>query len=95
MIFHAIWDIFVRIPGHFCENIPKGIILDFIYLAQDILNLGVFLLVAILICLKYKPTSQKLFLYEKGAKHPSPSRAIALAHRCLSSVTLAMYEKVR
>lgn len=58
MIFHAIWDIFVRIPGHFCENIQKGIILDFIYLAQDILNLGVFLLVAILICLKYKPTSK-------------------------------------
>ena len=40
------------------ENIQKGIILDFIYLAQDILNLGVFLLVAILICLKYKPTSK-------------------------------------
>ena len=58
MIFHTIWDIFVRIPGHFCENIPKRIILDFIYLAQDILNLGVFLLVAILICLKYKPTSK-------------------------------------
>lgn len=70
MIFHAIWDIFVRIPGHFCENIPKGIILDFIYLAQDILNLGVFLLVAILICLKYKPTSQKLFLYEKRCEAP-------------------------
>ena len=70
MIFHAIWDIFVRIPGHFCENIQKGIILDFIYLAQDILNLGVFLLVAILICLKYKPTSKKLFLYEKRCEAP-------------------------
>lgn len=58
MIFHAIWDIFVRIPGNFCENIQEGIILDFIYLAQDIINLGVFPLVAILICLKYKPMSK-------------------------------------
>ncbi len=54
MAFHAIWDIVIRIPGHFCENIQEGIILDFIYLAQDILELGVFPLVAILICLKHK-----------------------------------------
>ena len=58
MIFHAIWDIFVRIPGNFCENIQKGIILYFIYSAQDIINLGVFPLVTILICLKYKPMSK-------------------------------------
>ena len=58
MMFHAIWDIFVRIPGNFCENIQEGIILDFIYLAQDIINLGVFPFVAILICLKYKPLSK-------------------------------------
>ena len=53
MVFHAIWDIIIRIPGHFYENIQEGI-LDFIYLAQDILELGVFPLVAVLICLKYK-----------------------------------------
>ena len=58
MIFHTIWDILVRIPGNFCENIQEGIILDFIYSTQDILNLGVFPLVAILICLKYKPMSK-------------------------------------
>jgi hypothetical protein len=57
-MFHAIWDIFVRIPGNFCENIQEGIILDFIYLAQNIINLGVFPFVAILICLKYKPLSK-------------------------------------
>lgn len=58
MMFHAIWNIFVRIPGNFCENIQEGIILDFIYSAQDIINLGVFPFVAILICLKYKPMSK-------------------------------------
>ncbi len=58
MIFHAIWDIFVRIPSYFCDNIQEGIILNFIYLAQDVLNLGLFPLVAILICLKYKPMTK-------------------------------------
>lgn len=58
MLFHAIWDILIRIPNYFCENIHEGIILDFIYVAQDILELGVFPLVAILICLKYKPMTK-------------------------------------
>lgn len=55
MVLHATWDILIRIPSYFCESIHEGILLDFIYVAQDILELGVFPIVAIFICLKYKP----------------------------------------
>ncbi len=58
MILHAVWDIFIRIPGHFCENINEGNILNFIYITQDVIELGMFPLVALLICIKYKPTSK-------------------------------------
>ena len=54
MGLHAVWDIFIRIPGHFCENINEGAVSAFINVAQDILELGVFLVVAVLVCIKYK-----------------------------------------
>lgn len=60
MVLHGVWDIFIRIPENFCENISKGFILDFIYTAQDILELGVFPIVAILICVKYKPMPKNI-----------------------------------
>ncbi len=54
MGLHAVWDIFIRIPGHFCENINEGAVSAFINVAQDILELGVFPVVAVLVCIKYK-----------------------------------------
>lgn len=60
MVLHAVWDIVIRIPGHFCEGqFQEGSVLTFIYVSQDILLLGVFPIVAIIICIlkgkNYKP----------------------------------------
>lgn len=55
MIIHAVWDIVVRIPNNFCENISEGAILNFIYIAQDVLELGIFPITAVIICILYKP----------------------------------------
>lgn len=52
MTLHAVCDIVIRIRGNFCENIQYGMLTDVIYVAQDILELGVFPVVAILICVK-------------------------------------------
>lgn len=54
MVLHAVWDIVVRIPGNFCEGIREGAISNFIYISQNILELGVFPIVAIIICILYK-----------------------------------------
>ena len=54
MVLHAVWDIVIRIPRNFCEDISEGAVLDFIYISQDVLELGVFLIVAIIICILYK-----------------------------------------
>lgn len=54
MVLHAVWDIVVKIPGNFCENVKNGWVLTFINISQDIIELGVFPLIAILICIKYK-----------------------------------------
>lgn len=54
MVIHAVWDIVVRIPRTFCENINEGAVLNFIYIAQDVLELGIFPITAILICILYK-----------------------------------------
>lgn len=40
MIFHAIWDIFVRIPGHFCENIQKRNYIRFYLFSTGYFELG-------------------------------------------------------
>ena len=54
MVLHAVWDIVIRIPGNFCENVKDEWVLTFINYSQDIIELGVFPLVATLICIKYK-----------------------------------------
>lgn len=58
MVFHAVWDIFVRIPNYFCVNIQEGALLDFIYIAQDVLELGIFPIIAVIICVRYKPKNE-------------------------------------
>lgn len=60
MVFHAVWDVFVRIPNYFCVNIQEGALLDFIYIAQDVLEFGGFIIVAIIICIRYKPKNEDL-----------------------------------
>lgn len=55
MVLHAVWDIVIRVPGSFCEGISEGAVLNFIYISQDVLELGVFPIVAIIICILYKP----------------------------------------
>ena len=57
MLLHALWDIVIRIPRNFCEDISEGAVLDFIYISQDVLELGVFPIVAIIICILYKNRS--------------------------------------
>lgn len=57
MFLHAVWDIVIRIPRNFYEDISEGLVLDFIYISQDVLELGVFPIVAIIICILYKNRS--------------------------------------
>ena len=51
MVLHAVWDIVIRVDRYFCMNIHEGFVLDFINVSQDILELGIFPLVAIAICI--------------------------------------------
>ena len=59
MVLHAVWDIVIRIPGNLCEEVKEGAVLTFIYVSQDILLLGLFPIVALIICImkgkNYKP----------------------------------------
>lgn len=50
MILHTVWDIVIRIPRYFCENV-SGPILNYISVFCDIIELGVFPIIAIAICL--------------------------------------------
>lgn len=59
MALHAVWDILIRIPGHFCENISEGAVADFIYAAHDVLELGLFPIVAVIICIRHKPENRE------------------------------------
>lgn len=59
MVLHAVWDIFIRIPGYFAENINVGSVFGYIQTAQDIVELCIFPIVAILICIKWKPVSKE------------------------------------
>lgn len=54
MVIHTVWDILIRIPNYFCENTQYGLLTDIIYITADILELGIFPIVAIVICVKYK-----------------------------------------
>lgn len=55
MALHAVWDILIRIPRYFCENISEGAAADFLYAAQDVLELGLFPIAAVIICIRRKP----------------------------------------
>lgn len=59
MALHAVWDILIRIPGHFCENISEGAVADFIYAAHDVLELGLFPIAAVIICIRRKPENRE------------------------------------
>ena len=61
MALHAVWDIVIRIPGNFCENVKDGAVLKFIHIFQDILELGAFPIAAIIICVACK--------FEKSGKY--------------------------
>lgn len=50
MILHTVWDIVIRVPQYFCENV-SGEILKFLYVSCDIIELGVFPIIAIVICI--------------------------------------------
>jgi membrane protease YdiL (CAAX protease family) len=68
MTLHAVWDIVIRIPDYFCQNVKAGSVLNFIYTAQDVLELGMFPIMAIIICVTYKSSksekNEKAFLVE-------------------------------
>ena len=53
MILHAAWDIIIRIPGSFCNNVDVTF-QNVANVVHDVLELGIFPIVAILICVTYK-----------------------------------------
>ena len=53
MFLHAVWDIVIRIRGNFCENVQYGALTDTIFVIQNVLELGVFPVVAIAICVRH------------------------------------------
>lgn len=55
MILHTVWDIVIRIPNYFCDGLNEGVLLSSIYVMQDVLELAIFPIVAIVICIVYKP----------------------------------------
>lgn len=64
MVLHTVWDIVIRFHGNFCENVQSGALLNFIYISRDVLELGIFPIVAILICVLEKK-NDNVFLAEK------------------------------
>lgn len=56
MSLHAIWDIVVRIPNYFCVGVNDGIILSGICIAEDVIQLVILPVLALLICVRYKDT---------------------------------------
>lgn len=59
MAIHAIWDIIIRIPNYFCTGLNDGTILTGIYAAEDIIQLVILPVLAILICVRYKESSEE------------------------------------
>lgn len=66
MVLHTVWDIVVNIPGNFCEGIHEGAVLNFIHVSQDILQLGIFPIVAIIICILKEKDYKSGFLEDVG-----------------------------
>lgn len=59
MGIHAVWDIIIRIPGYFISEYNESVMLTGIYAGQDIIELGIMPIVAILICIfGYKEKKQ-------------------------------------
>lgn len=64
MVMHAVWDIIIRIPRYFCENIQNGAMVSFINISQDVLELAIFPLVAVLICVLWKQRDDDILTLE-------------------------------
>lgn len=56
MSLHAVWDIVVKIPNYFCAGVNDGIILSGIHMTEDIIQLVILPVIAIVICVRYKET---------------------------------------
>lgn len=59
MSLHAIWDIVVKIPDYFCAGVNEGVILSGIYIAEDIIQLVILPVLALIICVRYKEKLSK------------------------------------
>lgn len=64
MMLHAVWDIVIRFHGNFCENVQGGAMLNFIYTSRDVLELVIFPIVAIVICVMWKEKENKVEVEE-------------------------------
>jgi len=64
MVIHAAWDIIIRIPRYFCENVQGGAMAGFINISQDVLELAIFPLVAVLICVVWKQRDDDILTVE-------------------------------
>ncbi len=59
MVIHAVWDIIIRVDRYFCVDIQEGVILEFINISHWILELVIFPVVAIKICMSKDKEIQK------------------------------------
>ena len=59
MGIYTIWDIVVKIPVYFISEYNKSAMLTGIYVGQDIIQLGIMPIVAILICIVGDKGSQQ------------------------------------
>lgn len=66
MGIHTIWDIVVKVPVYFISEYNKSAMLTGIYVGQDIIQLGVMPIVAILICIFIKKENKCLGGIEKA-----------------------------
>lgn len=68
MSLHAVWDIAIRIWDYFCVGINSGLMLTCIRTAEDIIELGIFPILAIVICIKYKPREKETISWRYSKK---------------------------
>lgn len=53
MLMHALWDIIIRVPDAFCRLPENSILLDGMYIIQDIIQFGIMTAASVYICIKY------------------------------------------
>lgn len=53
MGMHAVWDIIIRVPDTFCNFAESSVLLDILYIMQDVLDYGIMPMMAIYICINY------------------------------------------